>query len=264
MVDQIGRRQFLRLSAMAAAGAAAVACQPQTVVVKETVEVEKVVKETVEVEKVVKETVQVQVEKEVTKVVEKEKIVEVTGVSERQSPMFQEMVQAGTLPPLEERLPVVPATCVDVPADEIDLEIGRHGGTLRMVHSAPGSDPYVFCMNNDALVRGPGLFAEGVVGNIVKTFQVTDRETVFTFYMREGMKWSDGTPLTTEDVRFAYEDVLMNEEITPTFPQWMRSGNRVGGEPMQLQVLDDYTFRITFAEPYGGFIAQLAIVAWRG
>ena len=40
------RRDFLRLSAMAAAGAVAVACQPQTVIVKETVEVEKVVKET--------------------------------------------------------------------------------------------------------------------------------------------------------------------------------------------------------------------------
>jgi hypothetical protein len=94
MVDQIGRRQFLRLSAMAAAGATAVACQPQTVVVKETVEVEKVVKETVEVE--IEKEVTTVVEKEVTKVVEKEKIVEVAGVSERQAPMFQEMVKAGT------------------------------------------------------------------------------------------------------------------------------------------------------------------------
>jgi len=74
MVEKkIGRRQFLRLSAMTAAGAALVACQPQTVIVKETVEVEK------EVEKIVKETVEV--EKEVTKVVEKEvtKVVEKEG-----------------------------------------------------------------------------------------------------------------------------------------------------------------------------------------
>jgi peptide/nickel transport system substrate-binding protein len=40
MVDQVGRRQFLRLSVMAAAGVAAVACQLQTVVVKETAEVD--------------------------------------------------------------------------------------------------------------------------------------------------------------------------------------------------------------------------------
>ena len=45
------RRNFLRMAGLAAVGTAAAACQPQTVVVKETVQVEKVVKETVEVEK---------------------------------------------------------------------------------------------------------------------------------------------------------------------------------------------------------------------
>lgn len=96
--QKLNRRDFLRASALSAAGVAIVACQPQTVVVKETVEVEKVVKETVEVEveveKVVKETVEVQ--KEVTKVVKE--VVEVERISERQAPMLQEMVQAGTLP----------------------------------------------------------------------------------------------------------------------------------------------------------------------
>jgi peptide/nickel transport system substrate-binding protein len=264
MDERLGRRQFLRLSAMAAAGAAVVACQPQTVVVKETVEVEKVVKETVEVEKEVTKVV----EKEVTKVVEKEKVVketvEVARVSERQSPMFQELVIAGELPPLEERLPVVPATCVDVPADEIDLEIGKHGGACRMTHTGPQSDPYVFCMNNESLLRGPGLTGDDLQGNICKGFQVTDNATVFTFYMREGLKWSDGEPLTTEDVRFAYEDCLMNTDITPGFPQWMRSANKPTGEPMKLDVMDDYTFRIVFAETYGGFPVQVAINGWRG
>jgi len=261
---KLGRREFLRLSAVAAAGMAAVACQPQTVIVKETVQVEKVVKETVEVAKEVTKVV----EKEVTKVVEKEKVVketvEVAQVSARQSPMFQELVKAGKLPSLEERLPIVPATCVDVPADEIDLEIGIHGGTCRMVNTTPEYNPYVFCMNNESLVRGPGLLGNDVVGNVVKGFQVTDGETVFTFYMREGMKWSDGQPVTTDDIVFAYQDVLLNKDLTPAFPQWLKSGNTAKGEPMKLEALDTYTFRITFAQPYGGFIAQLAISGWRG
>jgi peptide/nickel transport system substrate-binding protein len=264
--ETFDRRTFLRLSALAAAGVAVVACQPQTVVVKEIVEVEKVVKETVEVEKVVKETVEV--EKEVTKVVEVEKevtkVVEVAGVSARQSPMFQEMVKAGTLPPLEERLPVVPATCVDVPADEIDLEIGQHGGLVRMVHTGPQSDPYVFCMNNESLLRGPGLSGDALQGNICKGFEVTGSGTVFTFYMREGMKWSDGEPLTTADIRFAWEDVMLNEEITPSVPGWLRSGNKGTGEIPELDVLDDYTFRLTFADPYGAFPVQVGINGWRG
>ena len=54
------RREFLRTAALGAAGVAVVACQPQTVIVRETVEVEK------EVEKVVKETVVVEKEVVVT------------------------------------------------------------------------------------------------------------------------------------------------------------------------------------------------------
>jgi hypothetical protein len=87
MSKVIGRRQFLRLSAMAAAGAAAVACQPQTVVVKETVEVEK------EVTSVVEKEVTTVVEKEVTKVVEKEKVVEVEAASEKQAPQTSRSVR---------------------------------------------------------------------------------------------------------------------------------------------------------------------------
>ncbi len=242
---------------------ATVACQPRTVIVKETVqgEVTQIVAGTKEV--VTKEVTR-EVTREVTKEVVKQQTVEVAQVSARQSPMFQELVKAGKLPPLEERLPIVPGTCVDVPADEIDLEIGRFGGTIRMVHTMPDSDPYVFCMNNEALVRGPGLLGNDVVGNVVKGFQVTDNETVFTFYMREGMKWSDGQPLTTDDIAFTYQDVLMNTDLTPTVPQWLRSGNSVKGEPFKLDVLDSYTFRITFTQSYGGFIAQCDIVAWRG
>ena len=79
MDNKLSRRRFLRGFGTAVAGATVAACQPRTVIVKETVEVEK------EVEKVVKETVVVEKEKivieekEVTKVVETEKLVEVTA-----------------------------------------------------------------------------------------------------------------------------------------------------------------------------------------
>ena len=62
----VSRRDFLKAAGITAAVGVLAACQPKTVVVKETVEVEKVVKETVEVEKVVKETVEVEKVVEVT------------------------------------------------------------------------------------------------------------------------------------------------------------------------------------------------------
>ena len=57
MGKKLSRRNFLRGFGAAAAGTALAACQAQTVVVKETVETEKIVKETVEVEKVVEKVV---------------------------------------------------------------------------------------------------------------------------------------------------------------------------------------------------------------
>ena len=117
MAEKLGRRQFLRLSAMAAAGVTVAACQPQTVIVERTVEVEK--------------EVQVEVTKEVVKEVEKEvtKIVEVAGVSARQSPMLQDLIQSGKLPPLEERLPVSPLVETKERNESIpgavDLQIGK-------------------------------------------------------------------------------------------------------------------------------------------
>ena len=44
------------------------------------------------------------------------------------------------------------------------------------------------------------------------------------------------------------------------------SGRQAGpdGEPMTLEILDDYTFRITFASKYGGFLRELSIKGWQG
>jgi peptide/nickel transport system substrate-binding protein len=133
-----------------------------------------------------------------------------------------------------------------------------------MVHTGPQSDPYVFCMNNESLLRGPGLSGDALQGNICKGFEVTNNGSVFTFYMREGMKWSDGEPLTTADIDFGWNEVMLNEEITPSVPGWLRSGNKGTGQVPTMDILDDFTFRLTFAEPYGAFPVQVAINGWRG
>jgi len=79
---------------------------------------------------------------------------------------------------------------------------------------------------------------------------------VFTFYLRKGMRWSDGEPVTTDDVRFAYEDVLLNEELTPVFPVWLANAD---GTPFKLEIVDKYTFRVIFKNSYGLFPYTLSL-----
>ena len=254
MVEKLGRRQFLRLSAMAAAGVTVAACQPQTVIVKETVQVE--------VEKEVTKEVVKEVEKEVTK------IVEVAGVSARQSPMLQDLIKSGKLPPLEERLPVSPLVETKERNESIpgavDLQIGKYGGAVIDAYNSPTFDFMAFLGQDEPMVSGPGIQGDNVGGNVVEGFDVSNDQTTFTFRMRKGLKWSDGEPVTTEDIRFTWEDILNNTDITPNFPQYLRDQNSPAGEPGKLEILDDSTFRLSFKNAYGGIPMQLAICTWKG
>ena len=252
MAKMIGRREFLRLSTLAAGGAALVACQPQTVVVKETVEVE--------VEKEVEVTTVVEVEKEV--------VVEVEGASARQSPDLAEMVKAGSLPPLDERLPASPKVLTaarnEIPQSDLEFTIGKYGGVVRTTQPAPDWQPDLFVATDEPLCAAPGILAEGIGGGVAESFTVEDGGRTFVFRLRPGMKWSDGEPVTTEDVQFMYEDVLSNEQLTPTFPRFMKTGNSAGGDPLAVEIVDAFTFKVKFTEPYAGFPAFLAIAQWKG
>jgi peptide/nickel transport system substrate-binding protein len=185
-----------------------------------------------------------------------------------ESPMLAELVKQGKLPPVEERLPKDPYIVGpgELVSEDNYFKVGKYGGTLRLAQGEPNFDPHLFIGNNEPLLWAPSGFDfdKGIRGNILKGFKISGDYKTFTFYLREGLKWSDGYPVTTEDVQFAYEDVLLNDKLTPIFPAWLRDGGRPDGKPMKLEIIDKYTFRIKFTEPYGSFPAMLAISQWRG
>jgi len=146
--------------------------------------------------------------------------------------------------------------------DLLNWEIGRYGGELRMFFMGTSGGGDFFILLNEPLISAPGISTKDIRGNIVKDVKISNNARVFTFRMREGLKWSDGHPVTSEDVRFAYEDVLLNEKLTLIFPTKYKSQGNPQGEPMKLEILDEYTFRISFRDRYGGFLTQLAIEGW--
>ena len=179
-----------------------------------------------------------------------------------ESPMLAERVRAGTLPPLEERLPKEPLV-VDksyfTPGTMDNWQPGRHGGEIRVSHNEPNSAPDVFFMIMQPIIRlSNGLSDGNIQDNICFFLGASDDNKVFTFKIREGIKWSDGVPVTTEDVRFAYDDVTLDKDLNPTIPQWVAQE----GKAAVLEIVDNYTFRFSFEKQYGAFIRNVMVNRW--
>ncbi|HRW05464.1 MAG TPA: ABC transporter substrate-binding protein [Caldilineaceae bacterium] len=188
-----------------------------------------------------------------------------------EAPMLAAKVAAGELPPLEERLPKTPRVVgpgtLMVEEHLPDWTPGQYldGSVIRTAHSVADWAPDVFVMLNEPALSAPDLGVQGIEGNVLESFEVSDDNTVFTFHMREGLKWSDGEPVTTEDVRFTWESIYGNEKLTPAgLKARFRVGNDPKGEPGVLEIADDYTFTISYPSPYGGFLRNLVIEGWNG
>ncbi|MEO1636701.1 MAG: ABC transporter substrate-binding protein [Cyanobacteria bacterium J06631_9] len=153
------------------------------------------------------------------------------------------------LPALEERLPAEPL--VVMPYEEI----GTYGGTLVGLSKATEAG------TSDLLsVRHVNLFRyaddlQTIVPNVAAGFEWNDDYTVLTVSLREGHKWSDGQPFTAEDVAFWYNNILSNETF---YSEGIPDRFQVGGEPMQVEVVDDTTVTFTLTEAKPGLTALFA------
>ncbi len=173
-----------------------------------------------------------------------------------ESPMLAERVEAGELPPVEERLPANPRV-IELPGSEI----GTYGGDLRnpFVGDAFWSSQMVFWTFWKGLVSWNESYSDWVP-NIAESVDISEDATTYTFHLREGLKWSDGVPFTADDVLFAVNDIMANEELNGgSFPSgWLKPGEAA---PV-VEKIDDYTFTITFDVPYGMFLLNMA--GWPG
>ncbi len=165
-----------------------------------------------------------------------------------EAPELAAQVAAGELPPVAERLPATPMVV------EPNEEIGVYGGEWRNAILAGDNHQWVYRnAGYEHLVRVNVDFTE-VIPNIAESFEANDDATEFTFKLRDGMKWSDGEPFTSADIMFWYDDVLMNEELTLSFPSWLMAG----GEPVVVEAPDATTVIFRFASPNGLFLDNLA------
>ena len=156
-----------------------------------------------------------------------------------ESPQSAALVRSGDILPVAERLPVHEDIWVIAPYDEI----GVYGGMMRITSSQLKTLDHLAVTS---LVNGdPTGTSEP---RLIKGWEVSDDGRKYTFTNRRGARWSDGYPMTIEDVRFAMEDLMYNEELNTTLPAELKS--QITGNPARFAVVDDVTWTIEFDDPY--------------
>ena len=157
----------------------------------------------------------------------------------QESPMSYQLVKQGKIPPVEERLPVPE----DVMVLNVMDEIGQYGGMWRITQT--GSVIGDLDDKADCMYREPNEVDS--IPEICKSFQVSPDGTVWTFELRRGAKWSDGEPMTMEDVKFAWNEMNFNKEFNPIVQPQYRDA--ITDNEVSFNVVDDTTFTLTFDTP---------------
>ncbi len=173
-------------------------------------------------------------------------------------PFLAERVQSGELPPIEQRLPDEPFVVgpgVLIQEEYMTWENGQYGGDL--VSAAPFPTGFVRIAGGSTILRSPSQETEPSRPNVVSEFSHSEDYTTFRFKIREGLKWSDGQPVTTEDVRFTFEDIYQNQDLQRPYPTELHTQGNPQLDPAKLNVIDELTFELTFSQQYGSFIAPL-------
>jgi peptide/nickel transport system substrate-binding protein len=84
---------------------------------------------------------------------------------------------------------------------------------------------------------------QNLVGELAESWKVENgQEPKITFSLRRGVRWHDGKPFTAHDVKFTYDKIM--DEKTNTV---RRSSYEL---VKTAEVLDPYTFRITYKQPF--------------
>ena len=160
--------------------------------------------------------------------------------------------------PAEEEPAAEPEPAAEEPAAEPAAEDSRRGGTLVIALS---DDPGHF---NPGITTGfnvhavTGSMFNGLVElddnanphpDLAVSWEVSDDSTTYTFHLAEDVHWHDGEPMTSADVKFTFENILLSYHS--------RTRGGLSGILESIDTPDDTTVVFNFTQPYAALLQRL-------
>ncbi|NDF01183.1 MAG: hypothetical protein EB034_23390, partial [Verrucomicrobia bacterium] len=90
---------------------------------------------------------------------------------------------------------------------------------------------------------------EKVKPSLAHKWEVAEDQKTWTFHLRQGLVWSDGHPLTADDVVFTWNDVIYNPKIVSATADLFT----IDGKKFAVSKVDDLTVRIVTPDVYAPF-----------
>ncbi len=146
--------------------------------------------------------------------------------------------------------PVEPSVVTFDPAS--GQEIGKPGGELSTLVGKAKDTRLIVVYGYARLVGYDRGFA--IQPDILKSVEIEEGRS-FTLRLREGHRWSDGEPFTSEDFRYWWEDIANNMALSPTGPP---AKLVVDGELPEVTFPDKLTIRYSWSKPNPLFLPALA------
>jgi peptide/nickel transport system substrate-binding protein len=165
-----------------------------------------------------------------------------------EAPELAELVKAGKLPPVKDRIPAEPLVMKPL------SEVGKYGGTWRRGFLGPGDWENGNRLNASDKLLFWDPTGTKIVPSVAKSWEQSADGKVIRVNLRKGMKWSDGAPFTADDFVFWFEDLYSNKDIVSAPIADMSPG----GKPGKVVKVDENTVEFQFENPHFLFVDFLA------
>lgn len=98
-----------------------------------------------------------------------------------------------------------------------------------------------------------------IVPALAESWEISEDGLTLTFTLKEDLKWSDGEPLTVDDVDFTYNDLIFDEGITTDTRDVLRVG--VEQKLPTVTKLDERRIEFKITEPFAPFLRSAGATA---
>ena len=116
--------------------------------------------------------------------------------------------------------------------------------------------PNIFGLTYKGLIETNGLTGE-IQPALAESWEIADGGKQIIFTLRDNLKWSDGQPLTADDVIFSYNRVYLNDAI-PTSARFVLLIGKNRSLPTVTK-LDDRRIQFTIPEPFAPFLRSTGL-----